>query len=339
MAWLASIGAAAAQGAPGAPGSAGVWNHAGKTGVGTSYEQYVDGQYRDDGPTGTISKVWFSIAQGIVTETAHGLIHEAQIKDLQFLVTGPGFFDEEKKDTLQRIEYLHVDGESRPLSLAYRLINDDRDGRYTIEKHVFTDPDRQALFLRVIFTAHDDDITPYLLVNPHVENTGPGDVGYVGGDHLGARQGQEEYVVVRSTAPFVRTSAGFEGVSDGWQDLHRDRAMDWSYPWADDGGGNVVVMAQLPTVEPRERHLGLRGRLRRFPRRRASPRPTARSPTAIGRCSTATTASAPRSAGRTISRACRPCPRCARCPATAGNCSMPARWCSRRSRTRRTPAP
>ncbi len=248
VAWSGASGAALAQGAPGAPGTTGVWNHAGKTGVGTSYERYVDGQYRDDGPTGVVSKVWFSIAEGIVTETAHGLIHESQIKDLQFLVVGPDFFDEEKKDTDHHIEYLHVDGGGRPLSLAYRVINRDRDGRYTIEKHVFTDPDRQALFMRVVFTAHADAITPYLLVNPHVENTGPGDVAYVGTDHLGARQQQDEYVLVRSTAPFVKASAGFAGVSDGWQDLNDDRIMDWTYPWADHGGGNVVMMAELPTL-------------------------------------------------------------------------------------------
>jgi glucoamylase len=154
--------------------------------VGTSYEAYTtNGQYADDGPTGAISRVWFSLAEGIVTETAHGLIHEAQIRDLQFLVTGNGFFDEEKRDTRHRVEYLDTDAAGRPLSLAYRVINEDRDGKYRIEKHIFTDPDRQALFLRVIFTANETGITPYLLVNPHLENTGSGDVGYVAQDYLG----------------------------------------------------------------------------------------------------------------------------------------------------------
>jgi hypothetical protein len=53
------------------------------------------------------------LAEGIVTETAHGLIHEAQIRDLQFLVTGNGFFDEEKRDTRHSIEYLHADSAGR----------------------------------------------------------------------------------------------------------------------------------------------------------------------------------------------------------------------------------
>jgi hypothetical protein len=33
-------------GAPGAPGAASTWSYAGKTGIGTSYEQYLDNQYR-----------------------------------------------------------------------------------------------------------------------------------------------------------------------------------------------------------------------------------------------------------------------------------------------------
>jgi glucoamylase len=240
--------ALAAGGAPGAPGAPSVWTYAGKTGLGTSYEQYVDRRYSDGGPTGVVSKVWFTVANGILTETAFGMLHKAQIKDVQFLITGNGFFHEEKIDTDQQIEYLHTDSDGRPLSLAYRLINTDRDDKYTIEKHIFTDPERQSLFMRVIFTANDSNITPYLLVNPHVKNTGGGDVAYVGADHLAAREGHDRYLSVRSTAPFVKTSAGFVGVSDGWQDVRNDGVMNWGYAWADDGGGNVAMTAQLPTL-------------------------------------------------------------------------------------------
>ena len=65
--------------APGAPGQVSTWSYAGKTGIGTSFEQYLDGQYQDKAATGTVSKVWFSLANGIVTETMSGLIHQAQL--------------------------------------------------------------------------------------------------------------------------------------------------------------------------------------------------------------------------------------------------------------------
>ena len=76
--------------APGAPGAATSWSSAAKTGAGASYEAYVDGQYRDGGPTGAVSKVWFSIADGVLTETMYGLIHEAQIKQLRFALALDG---------------------------------------------------------------------------------------------------------------------------------------------------------------------------------------------------------------------------------------------------------
>ncbi len=62
------------------------WAYAAKTGVGASYEAYVDGAYKDGGPTGAVSKVWFSIADGTLTETMYGLIHEAQVKQLRVAV-------------------------------------------------------------------------------------------------------------------------------------------------------------------------------------------------------------------------------------------------------------
>ena len=144
-----------------------------------SYERYLNRAYSDSGATGTISKVWFSIAQGIVTETAWGKIHEGQIKDLQFLVTGTGFFDEEKVATDSTIEYLHTDGSGRPLSLAYKITNTDKQGKYWIVKDIFTDPNRQALFMRVTFSAFEKGITPYILINPAIANTGNQDVAYV----------------------------------------------------------------------------------------------------------------------------------------------------------------
>ncbi|TDI98288.1 MAG: glucan 1,4-alpha-glucosidase [Caldithrix sp.] len=236
------------EGAPGAPGAPSIWSHAAKTGIGTAYEEYFDKQYRDTGSTGVISKVWFSITNGIVTETAFGRIDKAQIKDLQFLVTGRGFFDEERRDTDSQIEYLHTDSAGRPLSLAYRVINTDKENKYRIEKHIFTDPERQTLFMRVIFTANENGITPYILINPHLNNTGSGDVAFVDKNGLHAREGEAVYLSLKSSATFVETSAGFVGESDGFTDLKDNGVMDWHYDRADSGGGNVAMMARLQTL-------------------------------------------------------------------------------------------
>ncbi|MGK7897345.1 MAG: glucan 1,4-alpha-glucosidase [Xenococcus sp. (in: cyanobacteria)] len=252
IAWLSGLNAAWAVGggqAFGAPGANSVWSYAGKQGIGTSYEQYVDKKYQDSGPTSTVSKVWFSLAEGIITETAYGEIDQAQIKDFQFLVTGNGFFDEEKVATNSTVDYLDTDNSGRPLSPAYRVVNTDKEGKYTIEKHVFTDPDRQTLFTRVIFTANENNITPYLLINPHMENTGTNDVAFVFEDSLNAREDEDVYLAVKSSIPFVKTSAGYVGSSDGYTDLADDNFMNWTYDYTDQNNpGNVAMMAQLPTM-------------------------------------------------------------------------------------------
>ncbi len=125
--------------APGAPGSASHWSYSGKTGIGTSYERYTDGQYKDNGTSGKISKVWFSLAQGVLTETMFGLIHEAQIQEVQFYIKGDDFLHQEKNDTISQIDYLDKDAKGRPLSLAYKIVNRDKASKYEIEKHIFTD--------------------------------------------------------------------------------------------------------------------------------------------------------------------------------------------------------
>ena len=124
------------------------------------------------------------IAQGVLTETMFGLIHNAQLKELQFIISGKGFVDTEKDNTISTIEYLDTDDMGRPLSLAYKVINKDVEGKYQIEKHIFTDPDRSSLMMKVTFTAFEAGITPHLYVNPHIDNSGANDIASVEGQSL-----------------------------------------------------------------------------------------------------------------------------------------------------------
>lgn len=130
-----------------------MWAFSGKTGIGTSYTPYQNGESEQ------ISKVWFSLAQGIVTETMYGLIHNAQLKEMQFIISGDGFTDTEQADTISSIDYLHKDDSGRPLSLAYKVVNKDKQGKYEIEKHIFTDPNSQSLMMKV-FLPHMKLVLP-----------------------------------------------------------------------------------------------------------------------------------------------------------------------------------
>lgn len=233
--------------APGAPGIESVWAYSGKTGIGTSYEEYVEGKYNGDAPTGAVSKVWFSLAEGIITETMFGLIHEAQLKEMQFYIQGDGFLDEERIDTVSTVEYLHTDRKGRPLSLAYKVTNRDKEGLYQIEKHIFTDPDRNSLMIKVFFHAFADKVTPYLYLNPHVANTGNNDKAWV---DQGIWYAEDEGTALALTtdAPVNKSSVGFVGTSDGITALARNGQLTQQYITTGEERGNVAITLQLPTL-------------------------------------------------------------------------------------------
>ncbi|WP_049722861.1 glycoside hydrolase family 15 protein [Gilvimarinus polysaccharolyticus] len=231
--------------APGAPGNAPTWAYSGKTGIGTSYEQYVNGEYSDQADTGTVSKVWFSVAEGIVTETMYGLIHQAQLKDMQFVISGPGFVELEQEATNSRIEYLHTDEQGRPLSLAYKITNTDKDGLYQIEKQIVTDPEQQTLLQRVTFTALTDNITAHLVANPHIANTGTDDSARGEGQYWYASEGDTSMVLTTQTP--VQGSVGFVGTSDLLSDL-ADGSQDHFYHSTGSTAGNVSIALTLPTL-------------------------------------------------------------------------------------------
>ena len=79
----------------------GYWSTAIKQFFGTAYEAYdSNNQYSGSSPTAPISRVWFTGAQGILTEIYWPRIDTPQVKDSQFLVAdGQGFFAEERVDT------------------------------------------------------------------------------------------------------------------------------------------------------------------------------------------------------------------------------------------------
>lgn len=231
---------------PAPPQPATTWAFAGKTGIGASYEAYVDGAYRDGGPTGAVSKVWFSVADGVLTETMYGLIHEAQIKQMRIAVQTPTGLAVEGEDTIARTEYLHTDAAGRPLSLAYKITTRDKQGRFEIEKRIFTDPDRQSLFLRITIRALKGPVTPYLLLEPHIANTGSGDEGRAAPDALTAND-QGVFLTLTPTRAFERAGVGRLGVTDGLTALRAGRA-DWTHATSGATRGALMLTGQWPTV-------------------------------------------------------------------------------------------
>lgn len=214
----------------GGPGLPPNWTTARKNGVGTSATRE--------------SKVWFTLADGVITEVYYPTVDVANVRDLQFLVTdGKGFFDSERADTDHVLEY------TDPKAIAYTMTNTARSGRYRFTKRVATDPERNALVMRVAFEALEGEVSDYrvyLLFAPHIKNRGYDNSGRVAA-HLGrgylTAWREDAAAALTADAPMRKCSVGYAGSSDGWQDLKEDLRMDWSFDGAEKG--NIALMAEL----------------------------------------------------------------------------------------------
>jgi glucoamylase len=234
------------------PGKPSPWAYAGKQGIGASYEAYLDYQYSDRAATGVVSKVWFSLAQGVVTETMYGRIHEAQIRELQLAITGhdsqgEGWTAFEDTDTTSHVDYIDKDEAGRPLSPAYRLTNTDKQGRFVIIKDVFTDPDHQSLMMRVTVKALKGPVTPYVILDPSMANTSGNDEGHADRTSLTAWEGNAALSLTGS-APFTQANVGYTGVTDGIAGLKAHQTLGPLHSGLDRGKGNIVLVAAMAPV-------------------------------------------------------------------------------------------
>ncbi len=109
------------------------WPTAAKTGFGTS---------------NTIaSKVWFTLADGVMTEVFYPTVDMPSVRGLQFLIITGKQTENEADDTVHTLEL------PNPASLTFRQINRAKSGAYTITKTYVTDPRRSSVLIRVDFTA------------------------------------------------------------------------------------------------------------------------------------------------------------------------------------------
>ncbi|HEY6253401.1 MAG TPA: glycoside hydrolase family 15 protein [Candidatus Angelobacter sp.] len=214
----------------GHPGIPPAWAPSSKDGVGTAYA--------------TSSRVWFSLARGILTEIYYPTIDRPQIRDAQFLITdGKSFFHEEKRDLPTQVLRLEEE------TLGYRTTSEDPGGRYRLVKEVISDPHQSCVLVNARFTvseAWQGKLQIYFLLAPHLEVGGWNNSAQridVAGRHVLLAWKNNTYLALGCNHGFRRSSCGFVGFSDGWQDLHDNFKMDWEFDRAEDG--NVAVMGEI----------------------------------------------------------------------------------------------
>jgi glucoamylase len=205
------------------------------------------------------SHVWFTGFNGIVGQVFYPRVDTPATVDWQFMIGDAGhtWVDEEKVATTSAVSLID------PRAMSWTLVNTANNGKYRIEKRIFTDPNRDSLVVRVTFTAlvgHLGDFNLYTLYHPALDDAGTATTASsmtVNGTLLFAAQhvvsagtlDQGDASVLLTSLPFKAgmMSSGFVGLSDGWQDLKGSQPPDFTMNWTYDSAtnGNVAQMGQF----------------------------------------------------------------------------------------------
>ena len=178
-----------------------------------------------------VSRVWVTMGYGILNEVYWPATGAPQIRDLGFIVAGPsGWFE------VKRVNNYRVSLPEPFIPLPH--ITHRGDG-YELELEVVPDPLRDAVLISFRLTG--DGLRLYPLLAPHLRNSGENNNARAG-DDLTAWKDDATLCLV-SDCGFSRSSAGYAGFSDGWQDFAANGAMTWTYDEALDG--NVALLGEL----------------------------------------------------------------------------------------------
>ena len=240
--------------APGAPGKDAQWATAGKQAIGTSAS--LD------------SKVWFTLADGALTEVYYPDVTVANVHLLQFVVVNPKTkkVETERDDATHEIkdyfsEYYNYQLKNKdkkkpafpssPLlyenpddlaSLRVHQINSAKSGEWKITKDYVTDPKSNTVLINVQFDTKNKDLELYIYYDPSLGNTGMHDTAWNNGETLLSKDG-DTFSALMVKANLSEISSGFYQVSDGLEQLKSSGKITNPYSRAENG--NVAQIAKI----------------------------------------------------------------------------------------------
>jgi glucan 1,4-alpha-glucosidase len=209
------------------------------------------------------SKVWFTVANGVLSDVYFPTIDNTNVETLQYVVTdGATFTDLQTRDTTYTVRPLD------PSGMSCRVTTTANSGRYRIVTDYLADPGRNALLLRLRFEPLvQGDLRLYLRFDPTVNGNGGGGIGNGGADSgvvdsstghpvpvaidtvtatnaANRDYAQPVYAALDASRPFTEVSNGFAGqASDGLTQLDNDHALTATY--AEAQRGNLVQTARV----------------------------------------------------------------------------------------------
>jgi glucan 1,4-alpha-glucosidase len=237
-------------GAPGGPGALSHFDLARKDCLGTARN--------------TRSKVWYTVANGVLSDLYYPTVDNTNVETLQYVVTdGSTFADLQTRDMNYSAEPVHDAG-----GMACKVTARAKSGRYRIETEYITDPGRNTVLMRLELTPKQAGYRLYVRLDATVNGNGGGGTGNGGADSAtvdgstghpvlvssdpvtatnAANRDYAQPVFAALDGPFGEASSGFVGsASDGLVQLDASHALTETYD--DAVGGNVVQTArvQLP---------------------------------------------------------------------------------------------
>ena len=247
-----AAGAHTAALAPGGPGALSHFDLARKDCLGTARN--------------TTSKVWYTVANGVLSDVYYPTVDNTNVESLQYIVTdGATFTDLQARDMTYSVQSLDAVG------MQCRVTATAKSGKYQIQTDYLTDPQRNTVLMRTTFQALSGTLAGYRLYlrfDPTVNGNGGGGSGNGGADSgtvdtstghsiliasdpvtatnaANRDYAQPVYAALDSSTPFSEVTNGFAGTaSDGLTELDTSHALTDLY--SDASLGNLVQTAREP---------------------------------------------------------------------------------------------
>ena len=212
----------------------------------------------------TTSKVWYTVANGVLSDVYYPTVDTTNVETLQYIVTdGATFTDLQTRDMTYSVQALDPGG------MECRVTTTAKSGQYQIVTDYVTDPDRNTLLMRVSFQTHARGLQLYVRFDPSINGNGGGGGGgdNGGGDSatidsstgrpipvtfdtatatnaVNRDYAQPVYVALDASTSFSEITVGFAGAaSDGLVQLDASRTLTQLF--TDASNGNVVATVQV----------------------------------------------------------------------------------------------
>ena len=179
------------------------------------------------------SRLWATVGLGILNEVYWPTTGEPQIRDLGFIVADDHEWFEVKRVNRYRVTT------PKPYVPVARIVHEGEHYALTLE--FLPDPRRDVLL--ITFELTGEGFRLYPLLAPHLGATGWDNTAWVEDGAMFAQGSAGDGLCLLAEPGFTRTSAGYVGASDGWQDFNANGRLTWEFARA--ANGNVAVIGEL----------------------------------------------------------------------------------------------